>query len=213
MTPVAVFAVANRYSWDVVDTVRRAGLDVICIDNIGRADPELPNLRSSLDGHDGRVVLGPGLPGSRARAAHSAVGAGADSWDPLIDRTAVLASTARTGHGAYVNVLVSVGSHAAIGCFCNINRSSSIGHDCVLGAFTATGPNATLCGEVSTGFGVFVGAGSVVLPGVSIGSRSVVGAGSVVTRDIPEGVVVAGNPARIIKEVGEWTAPTTCPSC
>ena len=44
--------------------------------------------------------------------------------------------------------------------------------------------------------------GSVVLcPGVTIGARSVVGAGSVVTRDVPPDVVVAGNPARIIREL------------
>lgn len=46
---------------------------------------------------------------------------------------------------------------------------------------------------------VFVGAGAMILKGVSIGRNSVVGAGSVVTRDVPENVVVAGNPAQIIK--------------
>ena len=43
--------------------------------------------------------------------------------------------------------------------------------------------------------------GVTVLPGVSIGSGSTIGAGSVVTRDIPEGVVAAGNPARVIRKI------------
>lgn len=46
---------------------------------------------------------------------------------------------------------------------------------------------------------VWVGAGAIILPGVTIRKNSIVGAGAVVTKDVPEGVVVAGNPARIIR--------------
>ena len=48
---------------------------------------------------------------------------------------------------------------------------------------------------------VWIGANAVVLPGVSIGSHAVVAAGAVVTKDIPPGVVVAGTPARIIRQI------------
>lgn len=54
----------------------------------------------------------------------------------------------------------------------------------------------------------WIGAGSVVVAGVTIGRHCVVGGGSVVTRDIPDYTVVAGNPARIIKQfdanTGKW---------
>lgn len=46
-----------------------------------------------------------------------------------------------------------------------------------------------------------VGGGSVLLPGVTIGANALVGAGSVVTRDVPDGAIVAGNPARVIGTV------------
>lgn len=49
--------------------------------------------------------------------------------------------------------------------------------------------------------GCWIGANSILLPGVSIGENSVVGAGSIVTKDVPDNVVVIGNPARIIKEL------------
>lgn len=54
--------------------------------------------------------------------------------------------------------------------------------------------------------GASVGSGTTVLCGVTIGERAVVGAGSVVTRDVPERVVVAGNPARLFRQLEEEPA-------
>ena len=48
---------------------------------------------------------------------------------------------------------------------------------------------------------VWIGANAVILPGVTIGSHCVVAAGAVVTKDIPDGCIVAGVPAKIIKQI------------
>jgi acetyltransferase-like isoleucine patch superfamily enzyme len=48
--------------------------------------------------------------------------------------------------------------------------------------------------------GVWIGANAVILPGVHIGEGSIIGAGAVVTKDVPAGVVAAGNPCRVIRE-------------
>lgn len=53
---------------------------------------------------------------------------------------------------------------------------------------------------IAVGDDVWIGGGAIVLPGVTIGSGSVVGAGSVVTMDIPDGVVAAGNPCKVLHE-------------
>lgn len=54
---------------------------------------------------------------------------------------------------------------------------------------------------VTIGDDVWVGGGAIILPGVTIGSRTVIGAGSVVTRDIPDDVVAAGNPCRVLRSI------------
>lgn len=56
---------------------------------------------------------------------------------------------------------------------------------------------------VTVGDHVWVGGGAILLPGVTVGARAVVGAGAVVTRDVPEDTLVAGNPARAIRRLGE----------
>lgn len=55
---------------------------------------------------------------------------------------------------------------------------------------------------VEIGSDVWVGGAAVICPGVKIGAKTVIGAGSVVTRDIPAGVFAAGNPCRVIREIG-----------
>lgn len=54
---------------------------------------------------------------------------------------------------------------------------------------------------IKIGSAVWIGGGAIICPGVTIGDRSVVGAGAVVTRDVPTDVFVAGNPARVIKDI------------
>jgi acetyltransferase-like isoleucine patch superfamily enzyme len=51
--------------------------------------------------------------------------------------------------------------------------------------------------------GARIGGGSVLCPGVEIGEEAFVGAGAVVTKDVPAGVIVVGNPARVLREVPE----------
>ncbi len=56
---------------------------------------------------------------------------------------------------------------------------------------------------ISIGDNVWIGGNACIMPGVTIGNNVVIGAGSVVTKDIPDNVVAAGNPCRIIRTITE----------
>jgi hypothetical protein len=79
-----------------------------------------------------------------------------------------------------------------------------ITHDGGVWLFREHHPELDVVAPISVGDDVVLGASAIVLPGVSIGSRVVVGAGSVVTRNVPDGVVVAGVPARILCGIDEY---------
>ena len=91
--------------------------------------------------------------------------------------------------GAVLQNRVRIGDNAVI------NTCASIDHDCVIGTHTFVSPGVVLSGEVLVGESVFIGAGAVVLPGIEIGVNVVIGAGAIVIKSIPDGWIVAGNPA------------------
>jgi len=78
-----------------------------------------------------------------------------------------------------------------------------------VGVYTATHPVEAEARNSGVEFGkpikigdnVWVGGNAVILPGVTIGDNSVIGAGAVVTKDVPAGVVAAGNPCRVIRKI------------
>ena len=67
-------------------------------------------------------------------------------------------------------------------------------------------PTFDLFGKIVVGDWVYIGNNSLIMPGVTIENHVLVAAGSVVTKSIPSGVVVGGNPARIICTIDEYLA-------
>ena len=121
--------------------------------------------------------------------------------DPLVHPRASVCLSAVLGPGTQVLAEAVVAADAQLGEACIANHRAVADHECVLGDGVHLAPGATLCGCVRLGNNVMIGAGAVVLPRVKIGDNTIVGAGAVVVRDLPAGVVVVGNPARIIRSI------------
>ena len=145
---------------------------------------------------------------------------------PLLDMKGV---QARIEPGALIRDNVTIGKNAVIMMGAVINSGAIIGEGtmidmgAVLGGRATVGKNchvgagAVLAGVIEPASakpvvvedGVLIGANAVVIEGVRIGAGAVVAAGAVVIEDVPAGTVVAGCPARVIKQKDEGTTQKT----
>lgn len=92
--------------------------------------------------------------------------------------------------GAVVNVDSQIGEAAII------NTGATIDHDCWLADGVHICPGVHLSGSVRVGHCSMVGVGGAVKQGITIGNKAIIGAGAVLVRNVGDGMVVAGNPAR-----------------
>ncbi len=99
--------------------------------------------------------------------------------------------------GTVVNVDSMIGENVII------NTGATVDHDCRVGPHAHLSPGVHLAGGVVVGELTHIGIGAVVLPNLTIGRACVVGAGAVVRESVPDGAVVAGNPARPLRESEE----------
>lgn len=203
MHEIVIYGVGSALIADVEETARRAGVRIAAgIRNHEapvRATPGYPiiephDIPSSLKWLPFVVALF--RPGNRMAAVEEALAMGFRQHASLLDATSILPSSFAHGDGLYVNAGCVVGSASTFGKGVLVNRAAAVGHHARLGDYVSIGPGAVLAGEITIGARAIVGAGAVILPGMSVGADAVVGAGAVVTRDVPEGIVVVGNPAR-----------------
>ena len=118
----------------------------------------------------------------------------------LIHPSSVVSERAELGNGTTVDPGCVIAAYTQTGRSVRIGRMVAIGHHIEIGAFSTIHPSVTISSSCKIGEQMTIGTGAVILNGKTIGEGAFVAAGSVVTRAVPPRALVAGNPARVIRE-------------
>jgi len=119
----------------------------------------------------------------------------------IVDPTATVADGVLLGDGCYVAAGAIIQPGVRIGAQAIVNTGVIVEHDCEVGDGVHLSPRACLAGHVSVGRATWIGAGALVRDRVRIGAGVVLGMGAVALRDIPDGMLAYGHPARSIRKV------------
>lgn len=114
----------------------------------------------------------------------------------LIHPSATFGGDVRIGEGSIVCAGVRVTTNVTLGRSVHLNLNVTVGHDVTLRDYVSVNPLVAISGWVEAHEGVMFGTHSAILQNLSVGAGSVVGAGSCVVKNVPEGVVVKGVPAK-----------------
>ncbi len=118
----------------------------------------------------------------------------------IVSPDAIIDKNVEIGEGTVIMPGVIINPDAKIGKNCIINTGAIVEHDCILSDHIHIAPGVHISGGVNIGKGSFVGIGATIIQGINIGRNVTIGAGTVVIRDVPDNVVLVGNPARVVKE-------------
>ena len=145
-----------------------------------------------------RVICGIGSPEAKKYMVGKARRMGL-SFCTIIHPSVQLSTYVEIGVGTVITAGCILTTQIKIGNHVYLNLDTTVGHDVIMEDFVNVNPGCHISGNVTLREGAELGTGAVVLQGITIGKWSVVGAGAVVIKDIPDNVVVAGVPAKIIK--------------
>lgn len=117
----------------------------------------------------------------------------------IIHPTACLMTDCVVEQGAFIHALSLIGPECHVGRNAIVQSYTGLGHEGHIGDYVQFCPGVHIGGKATIGDFCFFGPGAVIYPGVKIGCNVLVGTNSVVNKNVPDNVVIVGNPGRVVR--------------
>lgn len=158
-------------------------------------------VKSFFKTHGHLFCLGLGRPVLRKRMADKMLNWGGELTSVVSPYAQIGVYGVSLGVGATILPNACITAQVDVGKALLMYPNAIITHNCQLGDFVELSPGATVLGNASVGSFTHIGANSTILPNVIIGSNVIVGAGAVVDKNVPDNSVVAGVPAKFLRQL------------
>ncbi len=145
------------------------------------------------------VTLGFSKPKQKKALISKLTAIGHKNFVTLIHPLAWISSRVQIGKGSIIYPGVHIDVDVSIGDFCLFNKLATIGHDTEIMDFVTLSPSVNIGGFNNINSGVEFGINSASIQYINFGEWAIIGGGSMVIKDVPDNVVVAGVPAKVIR--------------
>ena len=170
--------------------------------------------RNNLDGPEYHIIIGKNILVRTGVTIYLDVNIGDNCW---INHNAIIREKVTILEDTTIGSNTICENNVSIGKRCAIHNNSMICAETLIESFVFIGPGVSFTNNSPIGhlrdvpstikgaklrLGCAIGGGATICPGVEIGHEAIIAAGAVVTKDIPPRIIVAGNPAKKIRDVG-----------
>jgi sugar O-acyltransferase (sialic acid O-acetyltransferase NeuD family) len=146
-------------------------------------------------------IIAIGSPRIRRKILKNMLSLGFPHFATLIHPSVAYSNTVSFGDGSIICAGSILTADITLGSHNILNLNVTVGHECQFGDFVTIAPMVAVSGNVLLSDLVEVGTGAVIRQGLSLLEGSMLGMGGVLTKNIPERIIFAGNPAKKLKEI------------
>ena len=152
---------------------------------------------------DCEFIIAIGSPRTRQKVLDKMLTFGEPDFATLIHPSVRLSNTVSIGEGSIICAGSILTADISLGKHNILNLNVTVGHECEFADYVTIAPMVAISGNVKLHYLVEVGTGAVIRQGLELAEGSMLGMGGILTKNIPERMIYAGNPAKKLKEIVE----------
>lgn len=161
----------------------------------------LGDVSSWVNYKDCDFIIAIGSPRTRLKVLERMLTFGKPEFATLIHPSVWLSNTVSIGKGSIICAGSILTADVNLGKHNILNLNVTVGHECEFADYVTVAPMVAVSGNVKLECLVEVGTGAVIRQGLTLNDGSMLGMGAVLTKNIPERMIYAGNPAKKLKEI------------